>query len=284
MHIQGYVKNAEISLADLGLNLHGVAGDIIIADGILGGKNLQAQLGNTTGKKGSLKLGLVKKETTPFHLDLELNADLSEVPPILKQLLPDEKVQYHLSLFESLRGAAQGRLTLGDSLESLKVRVEVDAINAQAKYKPIPYPISVEGGRILVEGLKGQAHGLHGKIGNSTFSNYSDRISWEGEPSVDVQSGTFNLVMDEIFPWLTTHEKLAKELENIENISGLAEVTVKSMKGPLLKPAELQYEVQGSLKNVVLNSTKLPGPLSINKGQATITISKTFRLNFWTVL
>jgi hypothetical protein len=277
MMIKGQIKDANILLADLGLDLHGVAGDIIIADGILGGKNLQAQLGNTTGKKGSLKLGLVKKETTPFHLDLELNADLSEVPHILKQLLPDEKIQYQLSLFESIGGAAQGRLTLGDSLEFLEVRVEVDKINAQAKYKPIPYPISVEGGRVLFEGLKEQSHELHGKVGNSTFTNYSDRINWEGEPTLDVQSGTFNLVMDEIFPWLTSHEKLGKELKNIENISGLAEVTVKSMKGPLLKPAELQYEVQGNLKDFTLTSTKLPGPLSINKGQATI---KPDKINF----
>jgi uncharacterized protein involved in outer membrane biogenesis len=270
MLIQGHVADADISLSDLGLDLHEVSGDINIANGVLEGKNLQAKQGNTTGSNGTLKYGLVKKETTPFHLDLELNADLSEVPPLLKKLLPDKNVQYYLSQLENLQGTAHGILTLGDSLESLKVRVEVDKIKSRAEYKPIPYPISVDGGRVIYEGLKIQSHGIQGKIGNSTFSNYSDKISWEGEPTVDVKSGTFHLVMDEIFTWLTSNKKLAEELKGIKDISGIVEITAKSVKGPLLMPAKLQYELQGTLKNVILTATKLPGPLTIKSGQAYI--------------
>ena len=274
MVIQGQVKDGEISLSDLGLDLQGVTGDAAIANGVLEGKNLQAKLGNTTGKEGSLTHDLVKKERTPFHLDLKLNADLSEVPPNLEKLLPDENIQYHLSLFESLQGTALGRLTLGDSLESLKVRIEVDKINAQAKYKLIPYPISIDGGKILLEELEIQSHELQGKIGNSTFTNYSDRINWEGDPKIDVQSGTFNIVMDEIYPWIASFEKLAEELENITKITGVAEVTVKSFKGPLLRPENLQYDLQGVLKNIALTATTLPGPLNIKTGQINIVPDK----------
>jgi hypothetical protein len=267
MLIQANVKEGEIALPDLGLNLQGVKGDVAISGGSLEGKNLQAKLGNTTGKEGRLKLGLIQQETTPFHLDIKLNADILDVPPVLKQMLQDENIDYHLSLFESLGGTAAGRLTIGESLESLKVRVEVDKINVQAQYKPIPYPVSIDGGRILIEGLTVQSHELKGKIGNSTFSNFSDRTSWEGEPTVGVQSGTFHVVLDEIFPWLATKTKLKEELKNVKNITGIADVTVNSIKGPLLQPANLQYDLQGVLKNVVLTATALPDSLGIKSGK-----------------
>ncbi|UCD66159.1 MAG: AsmA-like C-terminal domain-containing protein [Deltaproteobacteria bacterium] len=280
MRIQGHMKDGHIVLTDLGLDLKSVVGEISITNGILEGKNLQAQLRNTTGSDGILKLGLIQKETTPFHLDLNLNADLADVIPVLKVMLLGDNIQDHLSLYESLEGAAQGRLTLGETLESLKVRVQVDKIDAQAQYKLIPYPISVDGGSLLVEGLKIQSHKLQGKIGSSTFTNYSDLMNWEGEPNVDIQSGTFQLVMDEIFPWLTSNKKLAEELKNIENISGLAEIKITKFKGPLLKPGKIEYDLQGNLKNITLTATTLPGPLNIKSGQANIIPDKISFENF----
>jgi hypothetical protein len=274
MLVQANVKEGEIALPDLGLNLQGVTGDVTISGGILEGKNLQAKLGNTTGKEGSLILGLVQKETTPFHLDLELNADLSEVPQILKQLLPDPNFQHYLSLFENVAGTSQGRLTLGESLESLTARVVVDKIAAQAIFKPIPYPITIDSGKITYDGQKVEAHDLQGKIGKSSFSNYSDLVNWEDEPTMDMQSGTFHVVLDEIYPWIASFEKLADELENITKITGLAEVTVKSFKGPLLQPANMQYELHGALKNFDLTAKTLPGPLHIETGQVNIVPDK----------
>ena len=268
MHMQGHVKDGKVVLADFGLNLNDVAGDIVIKDGILKGNNLQAQQGNTKASEGSLELGLVKKETTPFHLDLKLNVDVPDLPPVLKQLLKgNDNFQKHLSLFQSLEGKANCRLTLGDSLESIKVRAEVNPINIQAQYKLIPYPVSIDSGRILFEGLKIQSQQLQGKIGSSTFTDYTDRISWEDEPFVDIQSGNFHVVMDEIFPWLASESRLKDVLRDIEKITGIAEVSVKSVKGPLLKPDDIQYDIQGDLKNVALQTTALPDSLGIKSGK-----------------
>jgi uncharacterized protein involved in outer membrane biogenesis len=270
MQIKGQMKDGNILLSDPALDLNGVAGDIIIAGGIFEGKNLQATLGNTTGSAGNLTLGLVKKETTPFQLDLKLNADLAEIPPLIKKLLPDEKIQYHLSNFENIQGTASGRLAIGDSLESPNLRVEIDTINGAANFKPVPYPISMNSGRILVDGLKIQPQELQGTIGNSSFSNFTGVMNWEGEPTVDVQSGTFQFVMDEIFPWMTSDQKLADDLSGIQKISGIAEITVKSLKGPLLQPAKLQYELSGDLKNITISSARLPGSVKIKTGQAQV--------------
>ncbi|MBW2506189.1 MAG: AsmA family protein [Deltaproteobacteria bacterium] len=243
MRIRAHVKDGKILLSDLGLDLQEVTGDVVIANGILEGSNLQAMLGNSTGSNGNLELGLVQKDTTPLHLDLDLNADLSEVPPLLKHLIPKKQILEYLSLFENIEGTGQGRLTLGESLESLTVRVEANKISGQANYKPIPFPVTINGGRILFDGLKTHSFDLQGKIGRSTFTHYSSRMNFEGEPSIEVESGSLHLVLDEIYPWLSSQKRLEDNLRPIKNITGLAEVTVKSINGPLLQPANLHYDL-----------------------------------------
>ncbi|KPK36076.1 MAG: hypothetical protein AMK70_03645 [Nitrospira bacterium SG8_35_1] len=274
MHIEGQVKGGKILLSDLGLDLQEVTGDVAISQGILEGRNLQARLGNSTGFGGSLKLGLVQKETTPFYLDLGLNADISEIPPLLKKLVPQKQVLESLSLIETIEGTTQGRLTLGNSLESLAARAEADNITAHVKYKPIPFPVTLDGGRIIYDGMNAESHGLKGKVGRSTFANYSSRLNFEDEPTIEVQSGTFQIVLDEIYPWLATSKRLEDDLKNIKNLTGTAEVTVKNIKGPLLQPAKLQYDFHGALKNIILTTTTLPGILNIKSGQTIISPDK----------
>jgi len=273
--IQGRLENADITLSDLGLDLQGVTGDVTIAHSILEGKNLQAKLGKTTGSDGTLKIGLVQKETIPFQLDLDLNADLAEVLPLLKKMVPEKQVLEYLSLLESIEGTSQGRLTLGESLQSFSVRVEANKIFGQAKYKPIPYPVSINGGRILYDGLKTHSFNLQGKVGRSTFSNYSSLMNFEGEPTIKVESGTFNLVLDEIFPWLAKDKRLEDDLRNIKSMAGMAELTVKDVEGPLLQPASLEYALQCDFKDVELTATGLPGPLKLKSGRAQISPDRT---------
>jgi hypothetical protein len=284
MRIQGQVKDGEITLSDLGLDLQGVTGDVTVAEGLLEGKNLQAKLGNTSGSDGTFKIGLVQKEPTPFHLDLDLNADLSEVLQFLKKMVPKKQVLQYLSLIENVEGTSEGRLTLGESLESLTVRVEANKISGQAKYKPIPYPVSINGGRILYDGLKNHSFNLQGKVGNSTFSNYSSSMNFEGEPTIEVESGTFHLLLDEIFPWLASDKRLADDLKDIKTMTGIAEVTVKSIRGLLLQPANLQYELHCAFRNVDMAAAYLPGPLNIASGKAVIVPDKTIFENMQAIL
>ncbi|MDX1776186.1 MAG: AsmA-like C-terminal region-containing protein, partial [Desulfobulbales bacterium] len=128
----------------------------------------------------------------------------------------------------------------------------------------------IDGGRIIYDGKRLESYNMQGKIGNSSFSDYSHRIDWEKEPVIDVQSGKFYLVMDEIYPWLASYESLADDSQDIQNISGIAEISVKSIKGPLLQPKDLDYDVQGVLKGIALATPILPAPLNIKSGRINI--------------
>ena len=274
MRIQAHAIDGEVVLSGLGLDLQEVAGDIVITQGVLEGNNLQARLGTSTASGGTLRIGLVQKKTTPFHLDLDLTADLSEIPSLMAKLVPQKQVLEHLSRIENLEGTGQGRLTMGESLESLSARVEINKISGQANYKSIPYPIAVDGGRIVIDGLQTESFNLQGKVGRSTFTNYSSRMNFEGEPSIDVETGTFHLVLAEILPWLAQNKSLEDDLKDLKTLTGTAEITVKSITGSLLQPATLQYNLQCDLRNVDLEATTLPGPLNIKSGQAIIVPDK----------
>lgn len=99
MVIQGQMQNGEISIPNIQFDLTDTAGEVVIARGILQGQNLKARLGNSTGQNGKLKLGLVG-DVAPFHLETDVRADLSQLPPILKRLVDDQNFQRELDLLK----------------------------------------------------------------------------------------------------------------------------------------------------------------------------------------
>ena len=270
MFFRGRLENTDVTISYLDLHMQEVTGEATISGGVLKGKNLEAKLGNTTGKDGSLLLGLVQKHATPFQLDLELDADFADVLPVLKRLLPDPNMQYHLSLFKNIEGAGQGRLTLGNNLDSFTYRIEVEKINLRGNYSPIPFPIIINGGKLAFNGQQTESYDIQGKLGESTFTGFSSKLNWTDEPVISVQSGTFHLVLDEIFPWLAGKNRFAEIFKDIKKITGVGEVVVKNIKGPLLQPAKMQYELHGSINNIVLTSDTLPGSLEVKTGRAEI--------------
>lgn len=153
---------------------------------------------------------------------------------------------------------------------ALSILLTADVSSGQAKLKHVPYNIIVDQGRVVYDGLQAELTGYKGKVGRSTFANYSARLMFKDEPSIEITSGSFHLLLDEIFPWLASYEKLADDLQDIQKITGMADLTVNSIKGPILEPSRQHYDLQCSLKNIILDTAKLPGPLKIKTGQAAI--------------
>ena len=131
MVIRGQMQDGEISIPDIQFDLTDAAGEVVIARGILEGQNLQARLGNSLGQNGKLKLGLIG-DVAPFHLETDLRADLSQLPPILKRLVDDKDFQKELALLKELKGSADGKLVLGEDTDNVKVTVDASNIQLSA--------------------------------------------------------------------------------------------------------------------------------------------------------
>ena len=85
IHVEGQLQDGKISVPEVNLELSQVAGDVLLDRGILQGTGMSTRLKNSTGKNGSLQIGLTRASNL-FLLELALNADLAEIYPWLASL------------------------------------------------------------------------------------------------------------------------------------------------------------------------------------------------------
>ncbi|RLC31640.1 MAG: hypothetical protein DRH32_03910, partial [Deltaproteobacteria bacterium] len=262
--IKARLDDGSIFVPGIRRDLDKVKGDVVISDGILEGKNLAAQLGNSRGKNGSLKIGLSGGKT-PFHLDIMINADLVQLPPVLRQVISHKKFLKELDLIDKIRGNATGRLILGESLKAIKTRVTVDNFSLSGRYKRIPCPLEISGGRFSYDADGITVDNLKGKTGNSAFSSLAGRIDFNGAPFIDVSAGRFILALEEFYPWITAFD-IRQIPKKIQSAGGRLTVSQMHLKGPLLDPAAWKIDAVGHFRDLVLDSDFCPDTVTAKNG------------------
>jgi hypothetical protein len=267
--INSNMTSGEIFVPGVDLNLTDVAGDVAISKGILKGENLKAHMGTSKCLDGSLKLGL-EGENAPFHLDLTLEADLSQLPPILKNVVHDKAFIKENSLVENVKGRATGRLVLGESLASINVFVDVSQFNLSANYRRLPHPLTINGGRYFMEGNTTSIKNTSGSMGNSTFAEVSGQINWDNIPHLKIASGKAKVNLEEIYPWVLSSKIISGKLRDLKHVKGILALSSMSLNGPLLEPENYQFQIAGEVRNLTLDSPLLPGSLTAAKGNFSI--------------
>jgi hypothetical protein len=264
--IKGNLVDGKVHVPGVDLNLEEAKGDAIISKGALNGEELEARVGNSWGREGKLKLGLAKDDDT-FHLDIGVQADLADLPPIMKRLLDDKSFQAEMGLIHELKGSAGGRLVLGETTESVNARVDVSKLNLSAKYRRIPYPIDINGGHFFYDKTEIRVKNLVGKLGKSSFSQLAANVSLNRGPYLEVKSGIFDIFLEEIYTWLVSIEGSPIRPEDIKTLRGDIHIGSLSLKGPLLKPAKWQTKTSWETRNALIDLSLLPAPVKISQGK-----------------
>ena len=268
--IKSKITNGEIFVPKVDLDLTDVAGDVTISKGNLKGENLKARMGASNCLDGSLELGL-KGEEAPFHLDLTLEADLAQLPPILKRVVHNDAFVKENSLLDNVKGRATGRLVLGESIASIKVFVDVSQFNLSANYRRLPHLLKINGGRYFLKGNTSFVKNISGSMGNSTFTEVSGQINWDDIPYLKIASGGAKIDLEEIFPWLSSFKIISGKVRDLKNLKGILAISSMNLNGPFLKPENYQFQTDGEVRNLALDSPLLPGPISAAKGSFSIT-------------
>jgi hypothetical protein len=268
--INSNITSGEIFIPKVDLDLTDVEGDVTISKGILKGKHLKARMGTSKCLDGSLKLGL-KGEDAPFHLNLSLDADLAQLPPILKRVVHNEAFIKENSLVDNVKGRGTGRLVLGESLASINVIVEVSQFNLSANYKRLPHLLTINDGRFFWKGKTFSIENTSGNMGKSTFTEVSGQIDWDGIPRLKIASSRAKIDLEEIYPWLSSFKIFAEKLRNMRNVKGSLALSSMNLNGPFLEPENYQFKTAGEIRNLTLDSPLLPGSLSAAKGNINIT-------------
>jgi len=264
--IKGRMTQGKIFIPGAELNLDDVIGDALISEGILHGANLEATMGNSSGRNGKMTLGL-NEDLAPFQLKIGVKADLSQLPPVLGRVVRDKDFLNELALTKDVKGTATGMLTLGEDLASLSAAVEASNIQLAARYKRIPYAVEIDGGHFKYGGTRLTFDNFNANIGKSSFFQPSIAVDWTGTPalSVSTQSAKFNL--DELYTWLLNFDAFKKNLSGISALKGEAAVNNLEIKGPFFSPRDWRFQTRGVVKKFILTSEKLPKSLHVSRGR-----------------
>ncbi|MBW2197953.1 MAG: AsmA-like C-terminal domain-containing protein [Deltaproteobacteria bacterium] len=263
--IDGEMKAGAIFIPTVNLDLTDVFGHAIIENGILTAENVRASYGKTQGRQGSLKIGLTG-DAKPFHLDMDVNADLAPLPLILDRVIDNKKLKPELSRIEHLSGMATGKLILGENMDDISVQIDVSEFDLKARYNRLPYPLSVKGGRFQFKGDEIRIGDLSAQMQNTHFSKISGRVNWGHTAELDVQTGAGAIVLSEIYPWLKKHGNLAESLKTIDALNGSIAVSALNLKGPYSRPSAWRFNISGDIQNLAVKTLRLPQKLVLPRG------------------
>jgi len=266
MTLTGNLKEGAIVVPGIDLKFEDVRTEVRIRNGILTAEGIRARYDTTTILDGSLRLGLWGA-TAPFHLDIGLDADLTQVPPILKQVVKDRRVLKEIDSIAVVDGRAGGRLILGETLNNVTATVNVSDFTLTARVAPILAALIIKGNALRYSGAGVSIERLEGKLENSGFFLGPGRLNWRQTPVIDIQAGRADLKLNEIHTILSTFASLRNALKNIQSMNGTVALSRFQLSGPLAEPSKWEFQAEGTARNAEVKSAQLPAPLSVSRGE-----------------
>jgi AsmA-like C-terminal region len=271
MIIEADVLNADIFVPYADLDLTRASGPIQIKDSILTGKNLKAQLGNSYGRNAELYLELAKHHHG-FKLDIDIDADLKDLMPVLAHLVKHDGFQRQLTKFSEVSGRAAGALRLGDNFQKLEPRVVVENMELTARYEPIPEKIVIDSGTLHLEPGKVSWQKTKGHIGRQNIAAASGEVSWQSGPGfLNITEMQAQLDGTSLLAMLKQTDVLPPQISTkLSSLNGLIEVTRGFLRGPAQDPHAWKYELELTSSGLTLESPLLSEPARTEQISATV--------------
>ena len=260
------LADSTITFPGIGFTLVEVGGEASFSDGILTGRELSARFGNSRVREGTLRMGISGRDA-PFHADFPATADLAELPPLLRRLVRDERFREEIDRIHGVRGTASGRLTLGERLSSIRPTVALTSVKLAGKYDRIPFPITIHGGHVSYDGASFAVKDLRGSVGGSAVSGLTGRLVLGKSSAISIRGGTARIALEEVYPWIASLDGIRETVKPVRSVRGVAEIATLSCDGPLREPGKWRFEAGGSVKNLEVNASPLPGPVTIPRGR-----------------
>jgi len=260
------LSSSTITIPGIDLTLVDVGGEASLSGGILTGRGLSARLGNSRVREGTLRMGITGGNAS-FHAELPVDADLGELQPLLRRLIPNERFREEIDRIHGVRGTASGLLTLGERLSSIRPTVALTSVDLAGTYDRVPFPITIRGGQASYDGASFAVKDLRGSLGGSTASGLTGRLDLGKTSAISIQSGTTRIALGELYPWIASLDGIRETVTPVRSVRGVAGIATLSFDGPLREPGEWRFEASGSVENLEVDTPLLPGPVTIPRGR-----------------
>jgi len=270
-----------VDIPKLNLHIEDGSGPIKIQDGILSGQNLTAKLGNSSVTKGAITLGLIGKDRI-FKLDVNIDADISELPAVLHDVVRRDKFRSGLSDFSNTQGRASGRLILGDKLKDMTVEIDISNAETNTDYQRLMFPIHINKAwlKIFPRDKMIAWKEIKGSIGSHLIHHSTGSVQWKDTFLIDIEKHNATLDSNMFFKGLNFYPQLRKALSKIlTSIEGPLEIKDLQLKGPVEDPLSWQYSTSISIKELKCHSPFFPDTVlikdaAIQASQKSIQISQ----------
>lgn len=245
------VDKAPIFIPNIALKLDEASGPIKIERGALSGYGLSAKMGNSTAFDSSLYFQITTEDDT-FHLKLNLDADLAELPAILNKFAKDKGFREELKHITSANGRAKGQLELGPRLNDMNVVVMVQEVQGDITYDRISWPIKINRGEltIKIEPFLVTWRDISAKIGPHAVEKLFGRVDYQNEYRLTIESATGRIDMSSLQEELYLHDEIRTKLAGaLQQVKGELMVSAIQVKGPFFKPTDWAYQLSGRFEN-----------------------------------
>ena len=263
--VTGSMEHGTILVPGIDLPAHDAQGQVLITGGTLYGEALAGRTERSRGTAGTLLVGLGEGDA-PFHLEIELEADLKELHEILQREVENKRFHAEMTRIAEVHGRATGRMVLGESTKSVEAQVDVRDFSLTGRYQRIPYPVAVDHGRFQFRDDWVAVEQLSGRLGSSTFAGFSAWIGWEWQPFLQVFSMSGKVSLPETYSWLISHPTLKAALPELSSVQGSFALASLDLGAPLTGPDKWQLRLAGQLERTTLQAARLPAPLSVDHG------------------
>ena len=268
MHITAEDIDASIMIPEGELLLTNVKGKMRIEKGLLMVDGEEARMGNSRGKNGRLILGLPVDDFT-FKLDVDLDADLAELPDVLRRLVAHQPFQTELAKFSDVSGRATGHLHLGDHLRNFKVALEVATMEGKGRYAPLAWDFTVEGGGMTIAPPMVQWRNVRGAYGPHVVKKAAGQVRWPDDTLLEVTQLEAVLAAKELEKEnLSYFKEISGALhENITRADGRIELLNTTLSGKASEPKLWKADTDFLVQNLAVETPFFPEPIRIKQGK-----------------
>ena len=272
MLITADVETAIVHLSELNLHLEDAGGPVVIKDSVLTGEGLSARIGDIQGRNGTLKLDL-GEDGMDFMVGVDVDADLAGLPDLLKGLLGNDVIHV-LDKIKSIDGRALCRLSLGDTLDRVNVKVNIIDSDSRITCQWLRHPAGIKKGILEFYNDRIVWENLVGKIGSHQIHESTGMVNWGKDTiSLDVKDIDANIYVGPLHGELTSWPELtAKITELVHSMKGVVFIENLKIKGPANDPSKWEYGCNIDVKELDIRSPLLPE--SVIVGSADIQLSQ----------
>ncbi len=246
---------------------------VIITDGslVLDGSrialtNFSASVGKSSLNQMSSKFGW---EKSPL-LELSSKSAKVDLAQLHAWLMQNKAIATELNRFKTVNGAVtlQNAKLNGPLFKPGRWRLETKGTiqNLLVSSQLMPGDLTVTQGHFTFERDQLKVTNWNVNVGKSSLASLAANLKWAKTATLTANSGKTVVWLDEIYPWMQSHETLKEYVKNIQPLDGNLTFQSLSFEGPINAETSSKVNLSGAIEKWHIHSAKFPTDIELTGG------------------